>query len=184
MSYMQLPFGKHKGKTLPQVMFTDPDWFFFFYEERRFRNPRLKEEAKEIYHKSRYIIIPSPNGSKLVAEYTFLPYNGGFTGLELVPKSRLPHEGSSITFRSNVIDFRVIYSSKGYAKSAYQRFIRNVKFYLFDTSKYIMTKERCEDFFSCESHFRPKPNVKAQKDKKLNGQQPISEWREWEKQDD
>jgi len=29
MAWSTLPFGKHKGKTLPQIVFADPDWFFW-----------------------------------------------------------------------------------------------------------------------------------------------------------
>jgi len=44
MAWSILPFGKHKGKTLPQIVFTDPDWFFWAMEENVFKGP-LKREA-------------------------------------------------------------------------------------------------------------------------------------------
>jgi len=29
MTWTELPFGKYVGMTLPQVLFTDPGWFFW-----------------------------------------------------------------------------------------------------------------------------------------------------------
>ena len=51
--WIELPFGKHKGKTLPQVMFTDPDWFFYTYGKGYFNaRGNLRIEANEIFKKS------------------------------------------------------------------------------------------------------------------------------------
>ena len=38
MNWTPLNFGKYEGKTLPQVMFKDPDWFFNGYEKGYFKN--------------------------------------------------------------------------------------------------------------------------------------------------
>jgi hypothetical protein len=35
--WIDLWFEKHKGKTLPQVMFTDPGWFFWARDEEIFK---------------------------------------------------------------------------------------------------------------------------------------------------
>lgn len=32
MSWTALEFGRHTGRSLPQVMFADPDWFFWAVE--------------------------------------------------------------------------------------------------------------------------------------------------------
>ncbi len=32
-NWTRLRFGKHKGKTLLQVIFTDPSYFFWFFDE-------------------------------------------------------------------------------------------------------------------------------------------------------
>ena len=60
MAWTKLWFGKkHKGKTLPQIMFKDPDWFFWAIEKGVFKNKgKLGEEAWEIYQKARKIKIP------------------------------------------------------------------------------------------------------------------------------
>ncbi len=45
MPWTELPFGKHKGKTLPQVVFSDPDWFYWAVEKNIFKSKDLKKEA-------------------------------------------------------------------------------------------------------------------------------------------
>jgi hypothetical protein len=37
--------GRHAGKTLPRILFTDPDWFFNAFEEDHFQQD-LDAEAK------------------------------------------------------------------------------------------------------------------------------------------
>jgi len=47
MKWTELDFGRYRGKTLPQVLFTDPDWFLWAVEEGAFRSkPGLAEEAE------------------------------------------------------------------------------------------------------------------------------------------
>jgi hypothetical protein len=60
--WSKLTFGKHDGKTLPQVILTDPDWFFWAIEKRVFDNwPALRVEANDILQKARRIKIPKPD---------------------------------------------------------------------------------------------------------------------------
>jgi hypothetical protein len=37
MAWSTLNFGKHAGKTLPQIVFADPDWFFWAIETNVFK---------------------------------------------------------------------------------------------------------------------------------------------------
>ena len=34
MNWTTINFGKHQGKTLPQVILDDADWFFWAYENK------------------------------------------------------------------------------------------------------------------------------------------------------
>ena len=48
---LKVDFGKHKGKTLPQILCSDPDWFFWAMENNVFRNKgALQSEAKDLHH--------------------------------------------------------------------------------------------------------------------------------------
>ncbi len=108
MAWTKLWFSKHKGKTVPQVMFSDPDWFFWAFENGVFgEKGRLEAEAKEVYRKAQSIKIPQDEGQELVAEYGIHPSNGAFCDLEIVHKTRRPHTGSTKTFRLPVIDLTV-----------------------------------------------------------------------------
>ena len=101
MSWTSLNFGKHKGKTLPQVMFNDPDWFFWAFEVRVFeQGGLLKSEAARIHAKATSIRIPQVGSEQLQVEYTFYYSNHTSVGFEVVEKSRPPHDGSSPTVRS------------------------------------------------------------------------------------
>lgn len=154
MSWSEIYFGKHKGKTLPQVVFSDPDWFFWAIDHGVFTGKGvLENEAKEIKKKATSIRIPQKGSKELVAEYGLHPSNRTFCDLEIVPKSRPPHEGSTETFRSPVIDLSVPRQIKDYDKLGCRILISTVKFYLFGDPKRQMTKKRCEGFFSDDSNF-------------------------------
>ena len=150
----ELRFGKHKGKTLAQVMFKDPDWFFWAYSVGRFKgSPLYGREADEIYRKSRAIKVPQTGDEKMVAEYIVDPRNHNFRGLDLVPVSRPPHKGYSITFRSPVIDMALVRQIANYDKSGYQRLVRDIKSYVLGNRSIRMTRSRCEAFFDDDANF-------------------------------
>jgi hypothetical protein len=52
-----ITFGPHKGKTLPQVFFADPDYFIRMHDEGRFSG-RLSNDAECIYERATRIRPP------------------------------------------------------------------------------------------------------------------------------
>ena len=38
MTWSELPFGQRREKTLPQVVLSDPDWFFWAIEKDAFQD--------------------------------------------------------------------------------------------------------------------------------------------------
>jgi hypothetical protein len=58
MNWTTLNFFKHRGKTLPQIIFDDADWFFNGWENGYFKNS-LAFEAREIYRRARSISLLS-----------------------------------------------------------------------------------------------------------------------------
>jgi hypothetical protein len=154
MYWSKLWFGRHKGKTLPQVVFKDPDWFFWAVRAGIFKKRgRLLNEAKEIYRKSQSIRIPKNGSKKLVAEYAVHPSTEKFACMEIVPASRPNHVGSSDTFRGDVIDLSIPRLIAPYDKLGCKSLISNLKSYLFDNESYRMTKKRCEAFFEDDGNF-------------------------------
>jgi hypothetical protein len=78
MKWTEVPFGKHEGKTLPQILVSDPDWFFWM--RPKFYG-RLGDEARDLARKATAIKIPGPNGKKVVEyrrEEGRPPGSGGF----------------------------------------------------------------------------------------------------------
>lgn len=152
MLWSELEFGEHKGKSLPQVIFSDPDWFFWAYEEEIFKGA-LGEEAREIYLKATSIKIPQKGPETLVAEYGQPHSESRIVDLEIVTQDQPHDSGSARTFRRNVIDLSVARGLEGFDKIGCRILIKQVKSYLFGSRNYTMTKKQCEDFFSDDANF-------------------------------
>jgi len=154
MSWSLVHFGKHKGKTLPQIVFSDPDWFFWAYENNVFESKGiLYNEAQDIYNKACNIIIPEINGEKMIAEYVIHPSTAKFAEMALVPSDRPKHNGSSPTYRKDTIDLSVPRQIAEYDKQGCKLMLSSVKFYLFGSENFKMTKKRCEEFFDDDDNF-------------------------------
>ena len=152
MSWTEIYWScRYKGKTLPQVLFSDPDWFFFMVERGNFNNKGvLADEAMEFDRKACNIKIPQREGKNLVAEYYVHQPTGKFQDMRLVPRSQESHRGS---IRSNVIDLSVPRQISNCDKQGYRGLIRDVKFHIFGSPRYQMTKARCESFFDNDNNF-------------------------------
>lgn len=147
MSWTALPFSKeHKGRTLPQIVLMDPDWFFWAVEKGPFKDRYgvLGDEVDEILDKARRIKIPKAKPQKWRVEYAIQPVRGGLSGVEVVPASRPPHEGSTRTFRLGHFDLSVPYGISSYDKFGGRIMIRAIKFHVFGDSSYVLTRKRCE----------------------------------------
>jgi hypothetical protein len=148
MNWTVLHFGKHKGKTLPLVLFRDPDWFFWACEQKIFR-AALKEEADVLQRRACRIRVPATPGRPVEVEY-FFDRRGVFSRLQVVPSGQEVHPG---TVRTSVLDFSVPRSRKGYDKGGYVLFLRGARRLLFGSSRSPATKERAEAFFSDAENF-------------------------------
>jgi hypothetical protein len=154
MPWSVVRFGKHKGKTLPQIVFADPDWFFWAVEEHVFRDKgRLAAEAADLDRKARAIRIPPSEGEDRIVEYIIHLPTGKFSDIDIVPAEQPRHEGSSPTFRLKVIDLSVPRRIGRYDKLGYRTLIGSVKVILFGSSRIRLTKERCESFFDNQNNF-------------------------------
>ncbi len=154
MTWSTLWFGKHKGKSLPQVVFSDPDWFFWAIEDNIFKDKgKIYKEAKEINRKAKMVLIPQKGAEKLVAEYAIHPPTKKFGHMEILPCSRPNHVGSTPTFRTENIDMSIPRKIAPYDKLGCKLLISNLKYYLFGSKSYKMTKDRCEAFFDDDTNF-------------------------------
>ena len=63
-----MPFGKYKGKTLPEIIVIDLDWFYWALPKLY---GKIAEEAQDLARKARAIKIPNPDRKKLEVEYRY-----------------------------------------------------------------------------------------------------------------
>jgi hypothetical protein len=71
----------------------------------------------------------------------------------VITTSERESTGSTITYRRDVIDFKIVREQAGYDKMGYRLFIKKVKSILFGKSSHKMTKQRCEAFFNNDDNF-------------------------------
>src|ERR1019366_702778 len=65
-----LNFGKHAGQTLPQVVLSDPNWFFWVVSKRVFDGrPEFEAEADALESRARNIRIPKRHPKEWAVEY-------------------------------------------------------------------------------------------------------------------
>src|SRR5580658_8082935 len=69
--WTQLPFGKHSGKILPQVLLTDPDWLYWAAVEKAIFWGPLQQEAADLAAKAARIKIPRRDPKSWAVEYIF-----------------------------------------------------------------------------------------------------------------
>lgn len=147
-------FGKHKGKSLPQILCSDPDWFFWAIEEDVFSNNGIiQSQAKELDTKARNIKIPGNDNATFQVEYYIHPPTKKFSHFEIVPTERELHQGGSRAFRRNVIDMSVPRKIAQYDKTGCKSLLESMKGAIFGSSSARLTKDLCEKFFSNNSNF-------------------------------
>ena len=152
MEWSTMGFGKYSGKSLPQIIFKDADWFFNGYEKGYFKGV-LAQEAHELYHRARSIRIPRRNGQKMLIEYHI--HRDGNSGKGKFGMMRLIPNGSALE-RMNVassIDFYVPRSLATYDKTGYKNFVSMLKVILFGDHSHRMNRRACEAFFNDEANF-------------------------------
>ena len=151
-NWTALPFGKHQGKTLPEVLFHDPDWFFWA-AEKEFLSGRLRTEAEMLFYRATNIKIPGNPDAQLEAEYDIDPTVNRLSGLRIVTKQSSLYAGSSHVRRSDRIDMSAPRRLSSYDKKGNRIFLRACKHCLFGDRDLRLTRQDCEDFFSDPHRF-------------------------------
>ena len=68
MLWARVPFGKYTGKTLPEILVRDPDWFFWVLPKLY---GKLASEAQDLARKARAIKILKSDQGKWEVEYRY-----------------------------------------------------------------------------------------------------------------
>jgi len=82
MRWVTLDFGKHAGKTLPEIVLSDADWVFWAFNKGVFKG-RLASEAAKVVQRARSIKIPKRRPKRWQVEYSY-DDTGGFCGFRFV----------------------------------------------------------------------------------------------------
>jgi uncharacterized protein (DUF3820 family) len=139
-----MPFGKYKDRTLPQVLFEEPDYLFWLLR-KEFLKGALAMQAKELAKKAYRIRIPREPTEAFVVDY-FFNSEGQFSCFSIVPKDA--YQSPRVVYRLKHIDFSIIQKHKEYAKGQYKKFLKAFRRVFFGDKSARMTKNRCEAFFS------------------------------------
>ena len=144
MRWSTVPFGKYKGKTFPEIIVRDPDWFFWVLPKLY---DKLAEEAQELARRARAIKTPRRGRRRLEVEYEF-DMDRRFNGFEFVDADNPPSRWCT---RLPYLDLRWPLRRK-YDKRAGRIMLRDFRRRYFGKHKRL-TKERCEEFFSNDANF-------------------------------
>jgi PIN domain nuclease of toxin-antitoxin system len=148
MVWTELKFGKHSGKTLPQVILTDPDWFFWAFRQGVFEQwPNLSAEVQDLLQKARQIKLPKEGW-----EIEYLVRRGKLCEVRPVKIGTIKHQGSTEAIRKRVIDLGFAHHLRSYDKMGSKILLCAVKSLYFKDSNRL-TKARCEAFFEKTEHF-------------------------------
>jgi hypothetical protein len=144
MAWTTLTFGKHRGKTLPQVIALDLDWFLHMAPKLY---GALGKEASKLSRRLQAIRIPR-NVRHHVVEY--LDRDGHFCRFLFVKqgKPRAHH----ISLQLPHLDLSVAALGRGYAKGECRRMIDCFRRVYFGENKRL-SKRRCERFFDDPRNF-------------------------------
>jgi hypothetical protein len=147
MQWSEVNFGKHKGKSLPQILFNDADWFFHAYENGYFSGV-LAQEAHELYRKARSIPVPQRDGQQMLVEYVI--HQELRTENQKFGTMRLIGDGPGLErlFVSSSIDFYLPRQYAKYDKTGYKNFVFALKMIFFGNPSHRMNRQACEDFFN------------------------------------
>jgi hypothetical protein len=161
MIWTLLKFSKHEGKTLPEVLFCDPGWFFWAVEKQVFKSKNYVAEARQLNKKARAILLPKPDGYDYVVEYDYRDDDNRFIDFKIVEKNQPANQRPCKCIRKKFIDFSVVYQLDPRDDKGYEIFLETFKRYYFGDGSYQMTKQDCEHFFESEENFALRKRSKA-----------------------
>ncbi len=153
-TWTKVNFGKYRRKTLPQILFKDPDWFFWAIKNNCFaNNVALDQEATLLYKRASRVKIPNNEDGLYAIDVVLHPDDHFFWTMMKVKAEDPVHIGYAKFIRYNCLDMRIPRRFANYDKSGYSEFLYCFKLIVFDSYPYRMTKKRCEEFFEDKNNF-------------------------------
>jgi hypothetical protein len=150
MSYSDvLDFGKHYRLSLSQVMFRDPDWFFWAMESGVLARHGYESRAAEICDRATHIRIPRAGSAPWVAKYVVRRER--LWAVEVVPAS-FPRE-----FNAPCLPWFDLSYARSLCgrmdKTGADLIVRAVKSAWYGNSSERMDRQKCDGFFKSDEHF-------------------------------
>lgn len=153
-NWTTLDFGENEGRSLPQVLFTNPDWFFWAMERNAFKNyPSLIFQSTDLAKKAKRIKVPQSGPEILVVEHFIHRPTKKYSHFMLIPTSQPVSPGSSPAYRQDVIDLSFPRQVAPHDKTGNKNIIRSLKSVYFGNMSARMNRDRCEAFFSSPDNF-------------------------------
>lgn len=149
--WSEVNFGKWagEGKTLPQVLIADPDWFFWAVSEGAFRGA-LANEAARLARRARAIKLPSALATTHCVQH-WITHDGKYSHFELIERNQGPHHGSSAEVRRDTLNLEFPRTIAQYDKLGCKLMMRDFKAHWFGGKAF--TKAKVETFFNTPSKF-------------------------------
>jgi hypothetical protein len=146
MPWTKLTTGPHAGKTLPEVMLSDPDYVFGAARRGEFGDVMLAEATKVCRRAAR---IRIPREEEAVAFFHLLP-DGKFGGFTIVARSdpRLGQYRKFSAAESEHLDLSIPGRIAPNDPQAVKVMLGGVLFQFFGDPKASLTPEECAGFFS------------------------------------
>ena len=151
MLWTPLRFGKYKDLTLPEIVLSDPNWFFWQCGKSAFGGGDLAREAGWIRPQARAIKLPLENPNLSEVEYMF-DRNGKLHHVTVVHAHRNRPADSGSIFRKN-IDLSVPHEVGKQDCNGGQVIIEFLKRFVFCDEGITLTTEICEEFFDDDDNF-------------------------------
>lgn len=149
--WTEVDFGKWRGsgKTLPQILVADPDWFFWALEEGAFKGT-LSMQAQKLARRARGIKLPSAlSGTHCVQHW--ISHDGKYARFDIVEQDRGQHHGSSTEMRRPTLDMEFPRGIKQYDKLGCKQLLKSFKYHWFEGKPF--TKAKVEAFFDDTANF-------------------------------
>ena len=151
MLWTSLRFGKYKDLTLPEIVLSDPNWFFWQCDKSAFGGGELAFEARWVERQARHIKLPLKAPELREVEYMF-DLNGKLEHVSVVNvKRNRPADPDSI-FRKH-IDLSVPHEVGTQDRNGGQVVIGFLKEFVFCDEGITFTTKQCDEFFSDADNF-------------------------------
>ena len=147
-----LRFGKYKGKSFPQVLLIDPDWFFWAIDKRVFVGSSMESEAQDLLYKACNIKIPKSDPENWGVGYYFGD-DGRLWDMQIVRLAEFKFGRFLGGMAKDRLNLRVVRMLRGYDKGGGKILLKRFKEYYFDGSNARITRSMAEQFFSEPENF-------------------------------